>query len=246
MKSKPLVIFLLAALPVLVSCTNRLPVRLTSHAGATSVGELTELAFQPVEGDRIYPASLIDMETDEIVQVNNAVDLYRYLDLGYLPNSGIDRVMAMNITSETGAYPLVRELEPSEATYVRALNFEDPDVLEWFPFAFHSVFASGYREADEAMLSGEYQRLVNPFNPVVRVVDSETYRVEFLNGEPGGEFRVWVELQAFGDWNGDGVEDLVLCITQRAEHGTMRDRFYSVMARDQDGRWEMLTRLDTM
>lgn len=231
----------LALLPFLIACTKQLPLRLTDQAAASRVEELTEKASKPVQGDGIYPASLIDEKTDETVRVDNAADLYRYLDRGYVLQSGIDHTMANNITSEVGAYRLIRELQPSQASYVRGLRFDDPDILEWFPFVFHSIFSSGFREADQAILSGEYQRLANPYNPVLQVVEGGENQVVFLNGKPGWEFRVWVAVHAFGDWNGDGVEDMVLEVTQRAEHGTLRNRFYTVVTRDKDLLWGVLT-----
>lgn len=238
--------FLFALLPLLVSCTNLLPVRLTDQVEAMSVEDLAERASEPVTGEGIYPATLIDEKTDETNQVNNATDLYRLMGRGYVPRSGIDETMALNITNRVGAYRLIRDLEPSRETYVRGLRFDDPDILEWFPFVFHSLFSSGYREADQAILSGEHQRLDKPYNPDLQLVEGEETEVVFLNGEPGWEFRVWVAVHAFGDWNGDGVEDMVLEVTQRAEHGTLRDRYYTVVTRDKDLRWDVLAEVEDL
>lgn len=84
----------LALLPFLIACTKQLPVRLTDQVAASTVEELTEKASKPVKGDGIYPASLIDEKTDETVRVDNAADLYRYLDRGYVLQSGVDHSMA--------------------------------------------------------------------------------------------------------------------------------------------------------
>lgn len=83
--------------------------RLTDQVAASTVEELTEKASKPVKGDGIYPASLIDGKTDETVRVDNAADLYRYMDRGYVLQSGIDHSMASNITSGVGCADCVQE-----------------------------------------------------------------------------------------------------------------------------------------
>lgn len=149
--------------------------------------------------------------------------------------SGIFQARALDCQART----LIRVAQPAAVSYLRPLAFDEdlPDRLPW-QVAMITSGSEAQRIADERPDATWREAL---FGPLTEFSSCGTHCGRY--GDPGAEQRV--RLVARGDFNGDGIEDVLLSSSDAAKGGSYWAARMLVLTRLQpDGRVELLRELE--
>lgn len=116
-----------------------------------------------------------------------------------------------------GTLSLLTTVKPATSSHVRQISFESPDLPSILPAEVATAVSDDeYERRQQA--TAQHATLAN-YDPKARISESSDESVEILEGD--GSSVVLLRKQAMGDFNGDGVEDLVLSVVNAMTEGTL-------------------------
>jgi hypothetical protein len=125
---------------------------------------------------------------------------------------------------------LVLKAKPSRASYVTDFKL-DEDALDLLPLSLSSILSNDEeRAADKTERRGLSWK---KFKPGLKLVKKGA---NWMAVEEPGEARISLEIKAFGDFNGDGIEDVLLFKSTSAINATFRYYEPVILTRTADGR----------
>lgn len=204
---------------------GRYPVRWTSHVKLKSLGDIDSLLDKPVD---MYAdekaASLVLTSPDGKTrrEVRTPREYLGLLDKGYYAFTTIDMTMESWFIVASMPITHLKRARPSQKSFVSAFRLSD-DPLKHLPPTLGS-FGDDFESAQEAAKSGKTWKDLYP-QTKVRVIDQ--HQVE-MSDEC---MKHRIELVAWGDFNIDGVEDLLVHVCDYAVGGTFRSYGYVVLTR---------------
>ena len=198
----------------------RHPVRWTRAVGPHSRLALEAKLKRPVKlprGQEIYEHS------DRHRQIRTCADYARAMKNGWRNNANtFEMTMAASFKDQCDVPLLVLAAKPSRVSYVQ--NFKlDEAALDLLP---PTLSFTPVGELEEAADAAERQGLSwKKFKPGLKLLKKGA---NWMVVEEPGESRIELEIKAFGDFNGDGSEDVLLFKSTNVIEGTFSS-YYPVM-----------------
>lgn len=190
------------------------PVRWTRAVGPPSRQALQAKLKQPVKRP---PSQKIYEHTGRQREIRTCADYAHARKNGWSDSANTyERSTEAFFKDQCDVALLVLAAEPSRVSFVR--NFKlDEAALDLLPPSLSWILSG---EEEQAADDAEHQGLSwKKFKPELKI------RGKYLNGmtvEESGAAIIDLEIKAFGDFNGDGIEDVLLFKSTHAIEGTFR------------------------
>ena len=217
------------------------PVRCTAEVNWPTGMSLERLKDLPVE-ELHHPEIGIDgvvlMKDDETnsVRVRTWREFDHYSQEGYIPCDMTDLRMSQWFIQGRGFVPFLEQAQPSKVSYVHDLPM-DRRLLNILPIELGPLVSNEEDElAQKATAEGKTWL---GFYPKTRI----RKRTKTMLHVQAAGFDVRLSVMAYGDYNGDGVEDVLLCVGHQATRGTLGYSFLAVLTRQ--GTNQVLRRIAT-
>jgi hypothetical protein len=190
----------------------RHPVRWTRAVGPPPRLALEAKLKRPVKlprGQEIYEHS------DRHRQIRTCADYARAMKNGWKNNANtFEMTMAASFKEECDVPLLILAAKPSRVSYVQ--NFKlDESALDLLP---PTLSFTPFGELEEAADGAERTGLSwKKFKPGLKLLKKDA---NWMVVEEPGESRIELEIKAFGDFNDDGIEDVLLFKSTNVIGGT--------------------------
>ena len=190
------------------SSENSIPIWWSSKLGLSSISALDARMARPLDAPlnvRRYP-SREDLLNDRNVETTTIANCVTYLDLtkkGFQAPKNQDWQYQLSLGAECNALDLLRTAKPARVTYLKTFRL-NKSAVNFLPPRCGPVVskenATKITAAEERGLSWkQYERITR-----IQVQKTGELEVE------GDYWEVVLDLYARGDFNGDGVEDILL------------------------------------
>lgn len=199
------------------------PVRWTRAVGPPSRQELKAQLKRPVKlprGQKIYE------HTARGSEIRTCVDYTRAKKDGWRDNAnGYERATEGFFKDQCDATMLILAAKPSRVSYVK--NFRlDETVLDSLP---PSLSFTPFGEHERAANAAERQGLSwKKFKPGLKLLKKGA---NWITVEEPGESRIDLEIKSFGDFNEDGIEDILVFKSDSAIGGTFNAHYPIILTR---------------
>jgi hypothetical protein len=194
----------------------QIPVRWTRAVGPPSRQALRAKLLKPPARKPRSKKIYFGHETGR--EIRTCVDYLRALKHGW---GGSGNTYEQDIESffkdECDVMWLVLAAKPSRVSYVRGFKLDESALDLLPPTLSFNLFAEQEEAADQAEHSGLSWK---KYNPEMKLVGKKFNEIT-VDEDPSS--RVILQIKAFGDFNGDGVEDVLLFRTSYLTQGTARD-----------------------
>lgn len=204
------------------------PVRWTAKIKIKDLKDVEARINKPVdlsvagEGDNELILTNDNDEKDK-VKIHTVKEWWDYRRKGYAPYSTYDITMAGWFTFEAGNLQFLKTAIPSKISYLSNFVFSK-EAIKYLP----ASLISGYYDDDEIANAISLSKLGNKLK--VKVIDDYNIEIEYE------DMMHSIKLLAWGDFNHDGIEDILVHIAHYAVGGTMRDYQSAVLTRkEKDG-----------
>jgi hypothetical protein len=204
------------------------PVRWTTAVGPPSRQALQAKLKRPVKrprGQEIYE------HTESQGEIRTCADYARAKKNGWSDSANTyERSTESFFKDQCDVLLLVLTAKPSRISYVTDFKF-DETALDMLPPSLSWILSG-----DEEAAAGKAERRGlswRKFKPGVKVLKKDA---DWISVEEPGSARISLELKAFGDFNGDGIEDVLLFKSTSAINATYRYYEPVILTRTADGR----------
>ena len=211
MRNIIIVCLIMLSIPALVYA-EEYPVRWTKHIKINSIDEIDSILNNYVDE---YAGT-----THELTLVNDDGDKHkvttykRYRELqdnGYYPETNWDILYQFRFTENCTSLELLKKAKPSNVSYIKDFDLTD-NPLEALPPTLDLINTSDEIEkAEETIRQGKTWKAYDP-TAIFEIKDEYTIHIESGDDEHGGS-DIYITLQAWGDFNNDGIEDVLLLVT---------------------------------
>ena len=173
----------------------------------------------------------IGMSKEGLVNETNVVtwrEFRRLSKAGYEPAANIDLGMAGWFIYERGIIPFWEHAIPAKQSYVRSLPM-NRRLLQWLPLDLGPQISKDDVEAvAQASKAGKSWL---EFYPDTKVIRQTSDSIELsVDG-----FMVRITVLAYGDFDHDGYDDVLMCVDHLAIGGTLNYSFNSMLTRTNAG-----------
>lgn len=227
-RSTALIVLIILATAVQQRAQAQYSVRWTRAVGPPSRQALQAKLKRPVKRP---PSQTIYEHTGRQREIRTCADYARARKNGWSDSANTyERSTEAFFKDECDVALLVLAAKPSRVSYVR--NFKlDEAALDLLPPTLSWILSG---EEEQAADDAERQGLSwKKFKPELKTVGKST---DWMAIEEPGEARISLEIKAFGDFNGDGIEDVLLFKSTNAIEGTFRYYEPVILTRTADGR----------
>lgn len=199
------------------------PVRWTRAVGPPSRQALKMKLLRPVKKP---PSQKIYEHTGREREIRTCTDYAQAKKNGWEDDAnGFERATGSFFKDECEPVLLILAAKPSRVSYVVGftLNQATLDILP------PSLSFTPVGELEEKADAAERQGLSwKQFKPGLKMLEKGA---DSMTVEEPGEARIQLEIKAFGDFNGDGVEDVLLIKSDRAIGGTFFAMYPVILSR---------------
>src|SRR5580698_6717478 len=151
---------------------------------------------------------------EQSVQSANCASLLRYRDLGFTPSSDRDASVVQSMAVDCLAIQAIQLAKPAHVSFLRTFRL-GPDALGLLPPDLAPVISSTDREnARRASAKGLFWKQFHP----AATATPEGNALAVLEDDT----RTLVKIYGRGDFNRDGIDDLLVRVDTAALHGTYR------------------------
>ena len=187
------------------------PVRWTSEVKLKDLKEIDALLNKPASADFGKDDSLtMDLGGDQIDASNVSCNEYFYLKYqGYEPFSNADQGAegsSLKIPCNTLQY--LKKAQPSKISYLHDFKLAD-DPLKNLPSTFGLHLYSNEEVASARAKGLSWKE----FAPSAKVEVKNPDNISIIQDSEGELSGIDISLLAWGDFNGDGIEDILLSVT---------------------------------
>ena len=135
----------------------------------------------------------------------------------YVPASGLEETPDSGAKLRCSTLKLIETAKPAERSYVRDLSW-DRNMLSILPVS----IATAVHEDDESAIAAASAagKSIKQFDPKAQIkpsTDKET--LEIIEGDK--QTMIVLYPMAWGDFNGDGTDDMAMTVVNGATHGTL-------------------------
>lgn len=134
---------------------------------------------------------------------------------GYAPTTGIEAQPDNGALLRCGTLSLLGHAKPAKTSYVRDLRW-DKSLLALLP----SVVATAVNEDDEQAINAAMQakQTLAQLDPKAHVTSRQPTSIQIIEGD--AQTMAIVQAEAWGDFDDDGLDDVVVSVINGATHGT--------------------------
>ena len=180
------------------------------------------------------PASENNKEMHAVA--NSCKSVLRLFPEGYWPYSGPDQSQYFSQYSYCKVLEIALALHESKKSYVSTFEVTK-DSIKKLPKVFAHIPSS--KEYDRVQKNPKIKTLEDA-TPIIKFTPLNHYAGEAQDSSGG---KLFISLRAKGDFNGDGIEDLVINVTNSVVGGTYLSYIVYIMTKDKkDGDWILLAR----
>ena len=175
------------------------------------------------------PAPLIGSESGEEMVVGNCIEYMHARDQGYEP---LNNLVAAYVTDKAATCEILSHLaaaRPSQKSYLEHF-FLNPQAIGELPPQIGFIVSE--ERADAASMAGKAGQGLGDFDDY-SVADFSANHAQL----DGDGWAMTIDVLAHGDFNADGVEDLLMKVSYHATEGSYVDTRVFVLTRtEKDGR----------
>jgi hypothetical protein len=162
--------------------------------------------------------------------VSTCTQYLRAIDDGYQPQDTFDASQESFFKSRCAPLWFLRASQPSRESHVKDLRLDGPAPLSKLPGKLNLFVASPTEEEEAAMARGESLAALNPKAKVTR---KDAISLVFVDLE--GQFETTIDMIAWGDFDRDGLEDVLLFQTGHSLEGSFRSYGHRIVTRKAAG-----------
>ena len=143
---------------------------------------------------------------------------------GYEPADGMSLGMAGWFSSERGIIPFWEHAIPAKQSYVRPLPM-NRKLLQWLPLDLGPQNSN--EEIEAVAQAAKAGKSWLDFYPDTKIIKQTSDSIQLS----ASGFMITLTVMAYGDFNHDGYDDALLCISHSAIGGTLNYSFNAVLTR---------------
>jgi hypothetical protein len=209
-----------------------LPVRWTDHIKIKSLADLDALLDAPVDMSKSGGELELTHAGGLKLKPKTGREYFDLLARGFQAYSNYDITMESWYRSAVGFVPYLRNAIPAKVSHVAGFSLA-ADPLRDLPIQLGAYLAEE-EPFKRAVAEGKTWK---EFYPGATVLESAPHRAKLQDDGA----NVFVDLLAWGDFNKDGIEDILLYVAKSARGGTFRSYTHAVITRlEKDGRLAIL------
>jgi hypothetical protein len=141
------------------------------------------------------------------------------------PRTNAELARASFFEERCSTLKLLGQAHPSRASYVAGLRLT-PTIISLLPPTLGTALS--HADAVRAQVADVAGQSWVEFNPKLRAIQDGEARIQIIENTA---FVTTVTLLAYGDFTGDGIEDLLLFVTHRAAEGSYHADLHMVLTR---------------
>jgi hypothetical protein len=211
------------------------PVRWTEHIKINSLDEIDSVLDNFVDEykGKQHELTLINDEGDK-----HKVSTYRQYrtlqDEGYYPATNWDILYQFRFTENCTSLELLKKAKPSKISYIADFDITD-NPLEVLPPTLDLINTSyEIEKAEGAIKQSKTWQEYDPTSTYT-VKDAHSIHIETHEETYGGN-DIYITVQAWGDFNNDSTEDVLLLVTHYIKGASYRDCRHELLTRfEEDG-----------
>jgi hypothetical protein len=206
------------------------PVRWTEHIKINSLDEIDSALDNYVDEYAGTPHELTLINDQEDKHRVSTYRQYRALqDEGYYPATNWDILYQFRFTENCTSLELLKKAKPSKISYIADFNITD-NPLQVLPPTLDLINTSyEIEKAEEAIKQGKTWKEYDPTSTYT-VKDAYSIHIETYEDTYGGN-DIYITVQAWGDFNNDGIEDVLLLVTHYIKGASYRDCRHRLLTR---------------
>ena len=173
----------------------------------------------------------ITMAKEGIANVTNFVtwrEFERLSNAGYEPAANYDLGMAGWFSLERGIIPFWEHAIPAKESFVRPLPMKRK-LLQWLPLDLGSQISNEEIEAVAQAIKAGKSWL--EYHPDTKIIKQTSNNIELSTDG----FILTLTVLAYGDFNHDGYDDALLCVSHSAIGGSLNYSFNAMLTRTNAG-----------
>ena len=233
MRNIIIVCLIMLSIPAL-ACAEEYPVRWTKHIKINSIDEIDNILNNYVDeyAGTTHELTLINDDGDK----HKVTTYKRYKELqdkGYYPETNWDILYQFRFTENCTSLELLKKAKPSNVSYIEDFDLTD-NPLEALPPTLDLINTSDEIEkAEETIRQGKTWKAYDP-TAIFEIKDEYAVHIEGdLNSINEGN-DIYIDQQAWGDFNDDGIEDVLLLVTYYIKGASYRSCNYELLTRLED------------
>jgi hypothetical protein len=206
------------------------PIRWTEHIKLNSLDEIDNVLDNYVDeyAGREHALTLKNDQGDK-----HKVGTYRQYralqDKGYYPATNWDILYQFRFIRGCHTLEILKKAKPSKTSYISDFNITD-NPLEALPPTLDLINTSYEMEkAEEAIRQGKTWKEYD-INATYTVKDAHSIHIETHEETYGGN-DIYITVQAWGDFNHDGIEDVLLLVEYFIKGATYRSCGHELLTR---------------
>lgn len=227
MNPKQLIILILSVVFLPYAFTiaaEEYPVRWTDHVKIKDLKEINRLSSEPVDMSQSRGELELTNENGEKVKVTTCKEYWDYKEKGYRPYTTYDRAMESWFIKTCDPLKYLKGAKPSRVSYVTDFDLTK-NPLQILPCTLDlNLSGDEVKKAKELIAKGLTWKDFTP-NKTAEIIDKNEIKLE----DEGS--ITWITFSAFGDFDNDGIEDILLDVSHKVKDGSYADHGHSILTR---------------
>ncbi|MCK4912473.1 MAG: hypothetical protein KAS05_01980 [Candidatus Omnitrophica bacterium] len=213
------------------SYADDIPIRWTKHINIKSLDEIDNALDNYIDeyAGGEHQLTLTTNNGDE----RKVTTCKQYKDLqskGYYPATNWDILYQFRFTEGCTSLELIKKTKPSKTSYIQNFDLTN-NPLENLPPTLDLINTGGEIEkAEQAIKQGKTWKEYDPTS-TFKTDDEQKIHIESQQIDANNGNDIYITLQAWGDFNNDTIEDVLLLVTYYIKGATYRSSEHVLLTR---------------